>query len=74
MDRLSPQQRHNNMAAIRSKDTRPEMVVRKWLWSHGFRYRLNTVNRIIEYKILYFVLKISQTVVISVKKLRNIEI
>jgi len=29
------------MAAIRSKDTKPEMVVRRWLWGHGFRYRLN---------------------------------
>lgn len=29
------------MAAVRSKDTKPEMVVRKWLWSHGYRYRLN---------------------------------
>lgn len=41
MDSLSPQQRHNNMAAIRGKDTKPEMVVRKWLWGHGYRYRLN---------------------------------
>ena len=41
MDTLSSQQRHNNMAAIRSKDTKPEMIVRKWLWSRGFRYRLN---------------------------------
>ena len=41
MDKLTPQQRHANMAAIHGKDTRPEMVVRKWLWSHGFRYRLN---------------------------------
>lgn len=41
MDRLTPQQRHNNMAAIRSRDTKPEMIVRKWLWSHGYRYRLN---------------------------------
>jgi DNA mismatch endonuclease (patch repair protein) len=41
MDKLSPQQRHKNMAAIRSKDTKPEMVVRRFLWSHGFRYRLN---------------------------------
>ena len=41
MDSLSPQQRHNNMAAIHGKDTKPEMVVRKWLWGHGFRYRLN---------------------------------
>lgn len=29
------------MAAIRGKDTKPEMVVRRWLWGHGFRYRLN---------------------------------
>ena len=33
--------RHANMAAIRSKDTKPEMIVRKGLWSRGFRYRLN---------------------------------
>ena len=41
MDRLTPQQRHYNMAAIQGKDTKPEMVVRKWLWGNGFRYRLN---------------------------------
>lgn len=29
------------MAAIRGKDTKPEMLVRKYLWAHGFRYRLN---------------------------------
>jgi DNA mismatch endonuclease, patch repair protein len=41
MDRLTPQQRHKNMAAVRSKDTKPEVLVRKFLWSRGFRYRLN---------------------------------
>jgi DNA mismatch endonuclease (patch repair protein) len=41
MDHLTPQQRSKNMAAIRSKDTKPEMIVRKGLWSRGFRYRLN---------------------------------
>ena len=41
MDRLTAQQRHQNMAAIRSKDTKPEIVVRRGLWSRGFRYRLN---------------------------------
>ena len=41
MDKLSPQQRHNNMASIRSKDTKPEMIVRRGLWKRGFRYRLN---------------------------------
>ncbi|MCF0183461.1 MAG: DNA mismatch endonuclease Vsr [Bacteroidaceae bacterium] len=35
------EQRHRVMAAIRSKDTKPEMVVRRYLWAHGFRYRLN---------------------------------
>ena len=34
-------QRHANMAAIHGKDTKPEMVVRRYLWGHGFRYRLN---------------------------------
>lgn len=29
------------MAAIHGKDTKPEMVVRRWLWGRGFRYRLN---------------------------------
>lgn len=29
------------MRAIRSKGTKPELLVRKWLWSHGYRYRLN---------------------------------
>jgi len=37
----TPQQRHANMAAIHGKDTKPEMVVRRWLWEHGYRYRLN---------------------------------
>ena len=41
MDKLSAQQRHANMAAIRSKDTKPELIVRHGLWSRGFRYRLN---------------------------------
>lgn len=41
MDRLNSPQRHANMAAIHGKDTKPEMVVRRWLWGHGYRYRLN---------------------------------
>lgn len=42
VDKLSAEQRHKNMAAIHSKDTKPEMIVRKGLWSRGFRYRLNS--------------------------------
>ena len=30
------------MAAIRSKDTRPELIVRRFLFACGFRYRLNS--------------------------------
>jgi len=30
------------MAAIHSKDTKPEWVVRRGLWGRGFRYRLNS--------------------------------
>ena len=40
-DHLTPQQRHRCMSHIRSKATKPEMLVRKWLWAHGYRYRLN---------------------------------
>lgn len=40
-DVLTPQQRHRCMSHIRSKATKPEMVVRRWLWAHGYRYRLN---------------------------------
>lgn len=29
------------MSCIHGKDTKPEILVRKFLWSRGFRYRLN---------------------------------
>ena len=41
MGKLSPEQRHKQMAAIRGKDTKPELLVRRGLWKRGFRYRLN---------------------------------
>lgn len=40
-DTHTSEQRHANMAAIHGKNTKPEMVVRRWLWAHGFRYRVN---------------------------------
>ena len=40
-DRLTPAQRHRCMSHIRSKNTKPELKVRQWLWQHGYRYRLN---------------------------------
>ena len=40
-DSITSTQRHAIMAVIHGKDTKPEMVVRRYLWGHGFRYRLN---------------------------------
>ena len=40
-DKMTPEQRHRCMSHIRSRDTKPELLVRRWLWSHGYRYRLN---------------------------------
>lgn len=40
-DKLTKEQRHRCMAAIHGKGTKPEMLVRRYLFSHGFRYRLN---------------------------------
>lgn len=41
MDRLSKVQRHKAMSAIRSTDTKPELLLRKALWHRGIRYRKN---------------------------------
>ncbi len=35
------QTRSYNMSRIRGKDTKPEMVVRRFLFANGFRYRLH---------------------------------
>lgn len=40
-DKLTAEQRHLCMSHIRSKDTKPEMIVRKYLFAQGFRYRLH---------------------------------
>ena len=40
-DTMTPVQRHRCMSHIRSQATKPELKVRRWLWSHGYRYRLN---------------------------------
>jgi DNA mismatch endonuclease (patch repair protein) len=41
MDIKSAEDRSRNMAAIRSKDTKPEIFFRKLLFANGFRYRKN---------------------------------
>lgn len=40
-DSLSASDRSIRMSLIRSKDTKPELVVRKAVWAAGFRYRLH---------------------------------
>lgn len=42
MDKLTPQKRSENMGKIRSVNTKPELLVRKYLYSKGFRYRLHS--------------------------------
>jgi DNA mismatch endonuclease (patch repair protein) len=37
----SKKQRSHNMSCIKSRDTKPELIIRKWLWANGFRYRLH---------------------------------
>ena len=43
-DVITPEQRSQCMAAIRGKDTKPEMIVRKFLFSKGMRYRIQVKN------------------------------
>lgn len=40
-DRISPEARSRNMAAIRAGNTKPEIIVRKFLHSKGYRFRLH---------------------------------
>lgn len=40
-DVLTHEQRHCCMSAIKGRDTKLELMVRKFLFSRGFRYRLN---------------------------------
>ena len=44
VDVLTPTQRSRNMSAIRSKNTRPELVVRRIVHAMGFRYRLHRAD------------------------------
>ena len=40
-DTLTNEQRHHCMSNIHSKNTKPEILVRKELFKKGFRYRIN---------------------------------
>ena len=41
MDKITPQQRSKTMSRIHSKNTKPEMIVRRYLFANGFRFRVN---------------------------------
>lgn len=41
MDIMSKEQRRDCMSSIKGRNTKPELLVRKVLFSRGFRYRLN---------------------------------
>lgn len=41
MDRLTKEQRRKNMQAVKNKDSKIEVSLRKALWSRGYRYRKN---------------------------------
>lgn len=41
MDNLSKEQRHKNMKNIKSRNTSIEILLRKALWTKGYRYRKN---------------------------------
>lgn len=41
MDVHTPEQRRRNMAAIRCRDTKPELALRRLLWANGLRYRVH---------------------------------
>ena len=41
MDKLSTAERSRNMSAIRGRNTKPELLIRQWLFAQGYRYRVN---------------------------------
>jgi DNA mismatch endonuclease, patch repair protein len=41
VDSLSPEERSEIMARVRSKNSRPEMAIRKLVFALGYRYRLH---------------------------------
>jgi len=62
MDKLTPEQRHKCMSAIRSTETKPEIFFRKALWQWGIRFRKNVKGlfgkpdiAIKKYKIVIFI-------------------
>ncbi len=43
-DIKSKEARSFNMRQIKNKNTKPELIIRRWLFSYGYRYRLHVKN------------------------------
>lgn len=43
-DVMTPEQRSRCMAAVKGKDTKPEIIVRRYLFSKGLRFRIHVRN------------------------------
>ena len=43
-DNLTPEERSKLMKKVRQKNTKPEILTRKYLFSKGFRYKINDKN------------------------------
>ena len=41
LDNISKEKRSKIMSCIRCKNTKPEITIRKMIWSKGFRYRIH---------------------------------
>lgn len=54
MDKLTPEQRHKNMQAVKNKDSKIECLLRHELWNRGLRYRKN-VNSVFGHPDIAFI-------------------
>ena len=54
MDKHTPEQRRKNMQAVKNKDSQIELMLRKELWSRGWRYRKNS-NKVFGHPDIVFI-------------------
>ena len=61
-DNVSKERRSEIMSNVKSSDTKPELIVRKFLFANGFRFRLHDKNlpgkpdiKLTKYKTLVFI-------------------
>ena len=54
MDRLTHEQRHKNMQAVKNKDSQIEKILRRELWRRGLHYRKNS-NKVFGHPDIVFI-------------------